>query len=260
MGFLLLIGVIAMIAGVISLIKPLSFLRIRSRAMGAAVLIAGIILSGVGGSGQSEKQLSTVGTERSAPDASTSESAQATDSPVVSTPTPTDSPTQPSTSRPQTESDTGLGDGTYVVGTDIKAGTYRSQGGGLCYWARLKGFGGELDDIIANGNNAPEIVTVSSGDAGFKTQGCGKWVPIDETKPASAATEFGDGTYQVGVHIKPGTYRSDGTDMCYWARLKGFGHTIDDIIANGNNSTVVTIKESDLGFTSFGCGTWSAMQ
>ena len=33
------------------------------------------------------------------------------------------------------------------------------------------GFSGELDDIAANGNNAPEIVTVGKKDAGFETQG-----------------------------------------------------------------------------------------
>jgi len=46
--------------------------------------------------------------------------------------------------------------GTYVVGKDIQPGTYRGQAGndlfGSCYWARLNGLSGELDDIIANDN------------------------------------------------------------------------------------------------------------
>ena len=40
--------------------------------------------------------------------------------------------------------------GTYFVGSDIAPGTWRSSGGTGCYWARLSGFSGTSDDIIAN--------------------------------------------------------------------------------------------------------------
>jgi hypothetical protein len=152
----------------------------------------------------------------------------------------------------------GVGDGTHRVPKDIAAGTYRSSGEGTCYWARLAGFSGELDDIIANGNSTPEIVTVAKKDAGFETTGCGDWVPVKETAPAKPARKFGDGTYQVGVHIKPGTYRADGGGgNCYWARLSDFSHAgVDGIIANGNEPTVIEIAKSDAGFTTSGCGTW----
>jgi hypothetical protein len=150
----------------------------------------------------------------------------------------------------------GVGDGTHKVPNDIAPATYRSTGDGTCYWARLAGFSGELDDVTANGNNAPEIVTVGKQDAGFETQGCGDWVPVKETAPATPASKFGDGTYQVGVHIKPGTYSADGQGTCYWARLSNFSHAgVGGVITNGNNPTTIEIAAKDAGFTTFGCGT-----
>jgi hypothetical protein len=71
-------------------------------------------------------------------------------------------------------------DGTYRVGTDIQAGTYRSTASSTgCYWERLKGFGGTLDDIIANYLGiSPTIVTIASTDVGFHSDGCGGWEKI----------------------------------------------------------------------------------
>ncbi|MDV9176507.1 hypothetical protein R6V09_41075 [Streptomyces sp. W16] len=73
------------------------------------------------------------------------------------------------------------GDGTYVVGKDIKPGTYRTSGpqGGLvtnCYWARLSSTSGDLRDIIANGNTQGQtIVTIAPTDKAFTTTGCKRW-------------------------------------------------------------------------------------
>jgi hypothetical protein len=74
---------------------------------------------------------------------------------------------------------TSFGDGTYRVAIDIVAGTYRAPGGDSCYWARLEGFSGTLDDIIANGfGQTLPIVTISASDAGFETSRCGPWVQV----------------------------------------------------------------------------------
>ncbi|MDD9204918.1 hypothetical protein PU560_00395, partial [Georgenia sp. 10Sc9-8] len=56
-----------------------------------------------------------------------------------------------------------IGSGTHVVGTDVAPGTYRAPGGSSCYWERLSGFSGELDDVLANGfaDRLP-IVTIRS--------------------------------------------------------------------------------------------------
>jgi hypothetical protein len=69
-----------------------------------------------------------------------------------------------------------------------------------------------------------------------------------------------NGTYQVGVHIEPGTYRADGDIQCYWARLSNFSQEIEGIITNGNNPAIIEISAADAGFTTFGCGTWSKME
>ena len=77
----------------------------------------------------------------------------------------------------------------------------------------------------------------------------------------ASKTSFEDGMYIVGADIKPGTYKSKGQSGCYYARLSGFGGTIDDIIANNNTDTpaIVTVSASDKGFQSKNCGTWTKM-
>lgn len=78
--------------------------------------------------------------------------------------------------------------------------------------------------------------------------------------PKVAVAMEGDGTYEVGVDVKPGTYVSAAPDEnCYWARLKGSGGSLDDILANNNTSgrSVVTIKKTDKFFETSGCEPWT---
>ena len=75
-----------------------------------------------------------------------------------------------------TISKTTFEDGTYIVGTDIQPGTYKSSGQGSCYYSRLAGFGGDLGDIIANENtDTAAVVTIAATDKGFKSNRCGTW-------------------------------------------------------------------------------------
>lgn len=70
------------------------------------------------------------------------------------------------------------GDGTYLIGRQIKAGTYRSPGGQDCYWARLRDTSGLASSVIAsNRRRGPQIVTIRSGEA-FASEGCNGWVMI----------------------------------------------------------------------------------
>lgn len=153
-----------------------------------------------------------------------------------------------------------FGDGTFQVGKEIQPGTYRTRTGSSgCYYARLKGFGGSVDDIIANNNtDAPAVVTIAASDKGFQSQDCGTWTK-NLSQVTTSKTPFGDGMYIVGTDIAPGTYKNTGVQGCYYARLSGFGNTTDDIIANNNVDTVtiVTISASDKGFESDRCGTWT---
>src|SRR5579863_9494568 len=79
-------------------------------------------------------------------------------SPASSTQTPQGQPTTTKNAYPH------FGDGTFVVGKDIQPGTYRTRvASPSCYYARLKGFGGTVDDILANGNtDFPAIVTIAA--------------------------------------------------------------------------------------------------
>lgn len=77
---------------------------------------------------------------------------------------------------------------------------------------------------------------------------------------ATESSVPGDGTYQVGVDIRPGTYVSDTPDSgnCYWARLSG-QDSLAGIIANNNSKgrSVVTIAKTDKLFESSGCSPWT---
>jgi hypothetical protein len=176
------------------------------------------------------------------------------------TPTPTPAPTPKPTPAPRV-----FDDGDWIVGTDIQPGTYRlREEPFLCYWERLSGFSGSLDEIIANGNESGyAIVTIGKSDAGFSSSGCGTWTSDLSAVTESPKAPFQDGTYIVGTDVAPGTWRSSGgDDLCYSERLKGFGGTLSSIIANNVGSTgmIVTIRSTDKGFSSSGCGTWTKIK
>jgi hypothetical protein len=78
---------------------------------------------------------------------------------------------------------TAIGAGTYVVGSDIVAGTYKTAGPAAgsfgCYWARLKDTSGEFAAIITNGGaQGPTTVTISGSDGAFQTSGCNTWTKV----------------------------------------------------------------------------------
>jgi hypothetical protein len=94
--------------------------------------------------------------------------------------------------------------------------------------------------------------------------------PVLPAESATSATSqgplssFGDGTWQVGVDIMPGTYKTvvpPNSMGCYWERDKNLSGGVNAIIANDISNTgahvTVTILKTDKGFVSRGCGTWS---
>ena len=71
---------------------------------------------------------------------------------------------------------TSFGDGTWAVGINIAPGTYQTQGGNGCYWARESAFGAGEPGIIANDNpTGPVVVSISPTDVAFDSNGCGTW-------------------------------------------------------------------------------------
>jgi hypothetical protein len=71
-------------------------------------------------------------------------------------------------------------DGTFVVGQDIKSGTYHTNGSGNagandCYYATLSSTDGSINSIIANGNfDGPETISLD-GVYAFQTNGPCTW-------------------------------------------------------------------------------------
>jgi hypothetical protein len=150
-------------------------------------------------------------------------------------------------------------DGMYRVGTQIGAGTYIAPGGSLCYWERRSTAGSDIYGVIANGltDGGQVMVTISSTDAYFVTEGCGSWTKF--VGIGTLRSQFADGMYRVGTHIKPGLYTTSGGYYCYWERLSGFSGTFDDLLDNDipSGSTYVRVYASDVGFTTDDCGTWT---
>ena len=83
----------------------------------------------------------------------------------------------------QVQANTMSSDGTFVVGQDIKAGTYHTNGSGNagandCYYATLNSTDGSLTSIIANGNfDGPETMDLS-GVYAFQVNGPCTWVLV----------------------------------------------------------------------------------
>jgi hypothetical protein len=147
------------------------------------------------------------------------------------------------------------------VGVDIPAGTYRTRiNSDGCYWERLKGLSGTLDDIIANSfANYTQVVTIQPTDLAFKTDtDCGTWTSDLSAITASPTSPFADGVYIVGTDLAPGLWRAPGGSGCYWARLSGFSGELDDISANdfGVFNPTVQILPGDKGFENNECGYW----
>lgn len=97
---------------------------------------------------------------------------------VVAAPSTTEPPTP---SGPKTTIAT---DGTFIVGTDIAPGTYKTAGPtagmSFCSWSRLRDLKNNgLDSTIANGNEPGQgFVTIEPTDMAFYSQYCQPWQKI----------------------------------------------------------------------------------
>lgn len=102
----------------------------------------------------------------------------------------------------------------------------------------------------------------TSASAG-REGGSGKDTGRTEEAAEKKAAFSGDGDFEVGADIKPGTYRTTGnTDgMCYWERAKDASGEVDSLLANDNvtGTSYVTVKAGDKVFTSSDCNDWEAV-
>ncbi|MGY1653397.1 hypothetical protein [Geodermatophilus sp. SYSU D01119] len=174
-------------------------------------------------------------------------------------PAPTTTVTElPQPSPEVTPEPPGFSDGTYLVGTDVQPGLYRSTGAAGCYWERLDDVTGDFDAILANDNPSGQTyVEILPTDVAFMTEDCGRWMPTTAGGP-DVSGGFGDGTYLIGSDIQPGTYSSTGSSDCYWERLDGLTGDFGAILANDNpqGQTYVQILPTDVAFSTDDCGTW----
>jgi hypothetical protein len=93
----------------------------------------------------------------------------------------TDPPTPPVPHR--ADAGTSFGNGTYVVGVDVKPGVYRTGGPGstgICIWERLKDTSGETSAVIATGSaQGPTSVTIKETNGAFGSQYCLNWTKVN---------------------------------------------------------------------------------
>jgi hypothetical protein len=77
-------------------------------------------------------------------------------------------------------------------------------------------------------------------------------VVADVSVPGRVQTTFGDGTWQVGVDVEPGTYASAGGTDCHHA-LRSTRSGAD---GDGGGGTTVVLGAQDGWFATSGCATW----
>lgn len=127
------------------------------------------------------------------------------------------------------------------------------------------GGAGDATTATAGATGATTTVTAApssgSADTVTTTATTTKTARKTVTKAPKPKASFpGDGTYEVGVDIKAGTYvsKTPSSGNCYWGRLSG-SDGFDNIIANNNTAgqSVVTIRSSDKFFESSGCSEWA---
>lgn len=132
---------------------------------------------------------------------------------------------------------------------------------------------GALAALLAAGAVACGPAKDSATHSGSGTTKSGTSAPVQHkdskatagptAKPAAKPAFKGNGTYQVGTDIQPGTYVTSGNKdaMCYWERAKDAKGDMDSVLANDNvtGSSYVTITKSDRIFKTTDCNDWYAV-
>ncbi|WP_018180118.1 hypothetical protein [Jongsikchunia kroppenstedtii] len=144
--------------------------------LAVAAFVIGAVL---GAAGMSSSKKSASNTQTVTVQAQPTTETQTTTITASTTTTTSSGTSSSATSSAASGPRTSFGDGTWMVGSGIEPGTYSTDGGDGCYWARLGGLSGATDDILANDNaSGPATVTISGTDAAFQSQDCGTWTLI----------------------------------------------------------------------------------
>ena len=105
---------------------------------------------------------------------------RAADATAVAQPTATPGPPvpQPVEMSPPI-ADTVPGDGSWVIGREIKRGTYRTAGRVGCYWQRLQAHpSGKWLIVDSAQRDIAQTVALDPADVAFASQGCEPWVMV----------------------------------------------------------------------------------
>jgi hypothetical protein len=163
----------------------------RSRKGLIGGLIAGFFLGslvgciggvGIGSTGSTTTAVPGAATTVTAPAATTTVSEKAKAAATVTekaAPAPTVTVTEKAPEpKPEPEPEEEIGDGSYLVGSDIKPGTWKSSGaeGGLCYADTKTENGGILEQEVANEGSV--IIRITKRAYTFESRGCGTWKKV----------------------------------------------------------------------------------
>ena len=154
-----------------------------------------------------------------------------------------------------------------MVGSEVAPGRYFSDPLSACFWERLSGLGGTLEEVLANNfiafDSMQEIVAIRDTDLAFSTdEECGDWFAAPRH---GIQSDIPPGRWLVGSQIVPGTYQTAAGPGCFWERLNDFSGELGDTFANDfvadGGPQMVTISGDDIGFSSDAdCGTWTRLQ
>ncbi|MFJ9198799.1 hypothetical protein [Streptomyces flaveolus] len=150
---------------------------------GAVALVSLFVGVGIGSGGDTNGDGKKTADAKAAPRPTVTVTETAPAAEAAPAPTVTETVPETVTAEPEETEEAGpatsfSGDGEYLVGEDIKAGTYKTAGPEDewgCYWERAKDASGEFGSIIANNNlEGTGRVTLNKGEY-FKTNRCQEW-------------------------------------------------------------------------------------
>lgn len=97
---------------------------------------------------------------------------------VTATATVTTATTTTVTAAAPPPADSGIGDGSYLVGSEIAVGTWKSSGGGSFCYADTEDKAGNILEQEVSGAGGSVIIRVKAGAYTFTSRDCGSWTKV----------------------------------------------------------------------------------
>jgi hypothetical protein len=148
-----------------------------------------------------------------------------------------------------------------VTGVLALAGIAAASGGGAAQQAATSPQPAATVTVTAPAEPGAEVtVTAPPAPAVTVTKPAPPAKTVTAAPPAAEST-IDEGTWEVGVDVKPGRYKTtvavDEGAMCYWkiTTTGKPGNIVDNEIVSGGRPTVTIKKGQD--FTTQDCGTWT---